>query len=166
MSAIKRIEKLLGYGEKRAVQSATAHVRSASRIQQRERQQRKQVDDQIVEVAKVLSARRGGEAVIAKGTGKAIPKVMQVGLWFQERPQYTVRLNTASTAAIDDVQVDVDSSNEFTKSSASVNDLQPDHTGEPRPSLLDMNLFEDGKDSGDYTRVRHLSVLEIHIGLR
>ena len=43
-----------------------------------------------------------------KGTGKAISKVMELGLWFQQREEYVVRLRTGSVGAIDDVTTEVE----------------------------------------------------------
>jgi ribonuclease P/MRP protein subunit POP7 len=50
-----------------------------------------------------------GEEVLLKGTGKAVQKVLELGLWFQQRKdQYVVRLNTGSVGAIDDIEVQND----------------------------------------------------------
>lgn len=166
MSAVKRIDKLLNHSEKRAVQSATSKARSASKIHAKDRR-RTQEDDEIVQIAKVLSEDRSIEPVIAKATGKAISKAMQIGLWFQQRQQYDVQLRTASIHAIDDVQIDQSTTS---KSGLSTNqDDDAKHVAEgptTRPSLLDMDLDDVADDTGDYTRVRHLSVLEVHIRLR
>ena len=51
----------------------------------------------------------GGEAVVLKATGKAITKVMELGLWFQQREDvYAVRMRTGSVGAIDDITMDED----------------------------------------------------------
>ena len=48
----------------------------------------------------------GTEEVMLKATGKAIQKCLELGLWFQQREEYRVRLETRSVAAIDDISVD------------------------------------------------------------
>ena len=50
----------------------------------------------------------GTEEVMLKATGKAIQKCLELGLWFQQREEYRVRLETRSVAAIDDIAVNED----------------------------------------------------------
>lgn len=48
-----------------------------------------------------------GEEVVLKGTGKAIHRVLELALWFQQREQdYVVKLRTGSVGAIDDISVE------------------------------------------------------------
>jgi hypothetical protein len=50
-----------------------------------------------------------GEEVLLKGTGKAVQKVLELGLWFQLREdQYVVKLKTGSVGAIDDIEAQDD----------------------------------------------------------
>lgn len=79
-------------------------------------------EDEILEIAETVEAEKkkrkierggndgggGGEEVVLKGTGKAIQKVLELGLWFQQREEYTVRLRTGSVGAIDDIVVGED----------------------------------------------------------
>ena len=44
-----------------------------------------------------------GEEVVLKATGKAIQKCLELGLWFQQRTEYKVRLQSGSVGAIDDI---------------------------------------------------------------
>jgi ribonuclease P/MRP protein subunit POP7 len=47
-----------------------------------------------------------GEEVLLKGTGKAVQRVLELGLWFQQREErFVVRLRTGSVGAVDDVEV-------------------------------------------------------------
>jgi len=44
------------------------------------------------------------EEVLLKGTGKAIQKVLQVALYFQEQEDCMVRIRTGSVGAVDDIE--------------------------------------------------------------
>jgi len=57
-----------------------------------------------------------GEEVLLKGTGKAIARVMEMGVWFQQREEeYVVRLRTGTVGAIDDIEVDEEGEEVATK---------------------------------------------------
>ncbi|KAK3658336.1 hypothetical protein LTR56_001747 [Elasticomyces elasticus] len=118
MSAVKRVEKLLHLSEKRAIQSATTVVKQQGRKRKRGQ------EDEVLGIAKQVEkakakARRGGdggdddedaagEAVLIKGTGRAIEKALEMASWFQQKPEYLVVLKTGSVGAIDDVEVEED----------------------------------------------------------
>ncbi|TKA78249.1 hypothetical protein B0A55_04778 [Friedmanniomyces simplex] len=124
LSAVKRVEKLLHLSDKRLVQSATTLAKQKG-YQNRKRKRGPDGEDEVLEIAKEVekqkSKRRktggvaggggeeGGDAVdeevLIKGTGKAISKVLEMGVWFQQRPEYVVRLRTGSVAAIDDIEI-------------------------------------------------------------
>ena len=81
------------------------------------RKRKRDDGDEILEIAREVEGRKksakvgqgeggGQEAVVLKGTGKAIQKVLELGLWFQQREEYGVVLRTGSVVAIDDVCVD------------------------------------------------------------
>lgn len=123
------MEKLLALAEKREVQSATTLVGQQRGRAPRGRGRRAAPggrgdhEDEILAIAQVVEARRqttsrgssggrelddgGGEEVVLKGTGKAIQKVLEFGLWFKQREdRFVVRLTTGSVGAIDDIEVD------------------------------------------------------------
>ena len=47
-----------------------------------------------------------GEEVVLRAAGKAIQKCLELGLWFQQREEYAVRLVTGSVGAIDDIAIE------------------------------------------------------------
>lgn len=125
LSAVKRVEKLLHLADKRLVQSATTNAsKQGGRGVKRKRGAG---GDEILGIAEEVermkgkSQRRGrdgaseigvendiaGEQVVLKGTGKAIHRVLELALWFQQRDQtYVVQLRTGSVGAIDDISID------------------------------------------------------------
>ncbi|KAK0367044.1 hypothetical protein LTR91_013905 [Friedmanniomyces endolithicus] len=124
ISAVKRVEKLLHLSDKRLVQSATTLAKHKGQ-QNRKRKRSADGTDEVMEIAREVEKQKskkrkaggagyGGEEddidgvaeeVLIKGTGKAISKVMEMGLWFQQRPEYSVILRTGSVAAIDDIEI-------------------------------------------------------------
>ncbi|KAK4888057.1 hypothetical protein LTR27_012995 [Elasticomyces elasticus] len=118
MSAVKRVEKLLQLSEKRAVQSATTVVKQQGRKRKRGQEDEVLGIAKQVEKAKAKKRRGGdggdededaaGEAVLIKGTGRAIEKALEMASWFQQKPEYLVVLKTGSVGAIDDVEVEQD----------------------------------------------------------
>ena len=107
MSAVKRVQKLLQQAEKRNVQAVAAQVKQSRRKQGRAG---KGKGDETEEVAARLaeSKRAGAEAearevVLIKGTGRAIAKALEVGLWFQQRDEFGIQIRTGSVGAIDDI---------------------------------------------------------------
>lgn len=120
LSAVKRVEKLLHLSEKRLIQSA-ATIAKQSGGKKRKRGGGAD-EDEILDIAETVDRQKRlkkggkagggdnslGEGVVLKGTGKAIQKVMELGLWFQQKKDYIVRLRTGSVAAIDDITVDED----------------------------------------------------------
>merc|ERR1711939_244032 len=108
LSAVKRVEKLLRLSDKRLVQSATTLARHKGQNGRK----RKRQDESAKAKRKVGGLTAGddevegaGEEVLLKGTGKAIPKVMEMGCWFQSRQEYMVTVRTGSVAAVDDIDV-------------------------------------------------------------
>ncbi|KAK1055443.1 Sorting nexin-3 [Friedmanniomyces endolithicus] len=124
ISAVKRVEKLLHLSDRRLIQSATTLAKHKG---QQNRKRKRSIDgtDEVMEIAREVEKQKskkrkaggasygGGddendgvaEEVLIKGTGKAISKVMEMGLWFQQRPEYSVILRTGSVAAIDDIEI-------------------------------------------------------------
>jgi ribonuclease P/MRP protein subunit POP7 len=121
LSAVKRVERLLALANKRLVQSATTLARQ-NRKQNSKRGHGARDEDEILAIAEEAEQQRRnntknggvGEEVLLKGTGKAVQKVLELGLWFQQREdQYVVKLTTGSVGAIDDIEVQDDEDQTF-----------------------------------------------------
>jgi ribonuclease P/MRP protein subunit POP7 len=127
LSAVKRAEKLLHLADKRLVQSATTITKQGKTQSygKRKRGAAGAEEDEILDIAETVEKLKrrktdgkamenegeiesGTEEVMLKATGKAIQKCLELGLWFQQREEYRVRLETRSVAAIDDISVDKD----------------------------------------------------------
>ena len=146
---VKRAEKLLALAEKREVQSATTLV---GQRKQKGRGKRGRGNDDILAIAEVVESRKQNaskgagetvrEEVVLKGTGKAVQKCLEFGLWFQQRPErFEVSLRTGSVGAIDDIEVDEE---------APVGDVEP--AGEA-------DVEEDGaRDGGGGVEVEPMDV--------
>ncbi|KAI7231229.1 hypothetical protein KC330_g6534 [Hortaea werneckii] len=203
LSAVKRVEKLLRLSDKRLVQSATTLARQKGQNGRKRKRQDDDAADEIgdiarqVESAKAKRKARGlttgdddvegaGEEVLLKGTGKAIPKVMEMGCWFQQRQEYMVTVRTGSVAAVDDIDVPegatVDGNDKDHAESRTESDndnMEVDEDREPAdalPSESDMTEKQDRRvrqkpaaaqeESISETRVRYVSVLEVAVSLR
>ncbi|QIW98399.1 hypothetical protein AMS68_003917 [Peltaster fructicola] len=175
MSAVKRVDKLLQLAEKRDVQSAAATVRNENP------HKRRKVDadrDEIATIAQHLNDREDKEKVVVKGTGKAIARALEIGLWFQQRQQYAVTLKTGTVQSIDDIEVDETPPppSEVTTQLEDMADNDPttdavsstsknDTTMSTAAQKLKSFLYEDSGQR-DETRVRSVSVIEVYISLR
>ncbi|CAK3794042.1 hypothetical protein DOTSEDRAFT_75599 [Lecanosticta acicola] len=164
MAAAKRVEKLLRLSEERLVQSATKLAQNDARRKSR-RGGRQGDNDEILAIAEAVEAQKRnstaghestGEEVVIKGSGKAIPKVMDLGVWFQQRDEtYSVRLKTGTASSIDDVTYEkpVDETKASNEDAAMGN--------------ADDGLQEEGaKETVEETRIRNVSVLEVYVSLR
>ena len=166
MSAVKRVEKLLSLADKRDVQAATTQAQKNKRNRRRDDE-----EDEVMAIARGVEEGRekkrrvagaSGELVLVKGTGKAVGKVMEIGVWFLQRDEYEVKIKTGSVGAVDDVEV------------AEVGD-DGEEAGEDK---MDVDQAEAGAEkSGDGevkkdieavsgARIRYLSLLEVAVSLR
>lgn len=103
MSAVKRLQKLLLHAEKRSAQSASAQVSSSRPKYSAAASGNDEISD-IEKVAAVMAANKHErDEVILKATGKAIAKALSLGVWFQQRDEYAVRIETGTVGAIDDI---------------------------------------------------------------
>lgn len=173
------------------MQSATTHAKHDKRA--------KGEQDEILEVAKRVEEEKkdrqidgSGEdgVVILKGTGKAIQKVMELGLWFQQREEYVVRLRTGSVGAIDDIVVGAEDKLEEREdeddavagaeedSGDGIGDIEMEDGGNgaaPHP-VKEVRVNQKRKkkrvevaqsdEPVPETRIRHASVLEVIVRLR
>lgn len=133
------------------------------------------------------------EEVVLKGTGKAISKVMELGLWFQQREdEYRVRLKTGSVGAVEDVQYEEEGEKtaqyeaEGEKDASAgapeeavavtvtvtanehVQDGSKKYMAKPMSKVVKRGEREtdNGKKEITETRIRQLSVLEVYVSLR
>lgn len=139
MSAVKRVQKLLLHAENRSAQSASAHV-SSSRPKYSSAGN-DEISD-IEKVAAVMAANKHErDEVILKATGKAIAKALSLGVWFQQREEYAVRIETGTVGAIDDI-------------------VPPeDAAGEEE----DQEMKDDGQEDIPESRVRFASTIQIFV---
>ncbi|KXL48699.1 hypothetical protein M433DRAFT_152191 [Acidomyces richmondensis BFW] len=193
LSAVKRVEKLLRLADRRLVQSATTTVanRKTSGNKRKWRNDGTEEDDVVQIAEEVDRAKRKrkredglgdgdanfgiGEEVVIKGTGKAIARVMEMGIWFQQRrDEYTIRLQTGSAACIDDINMTREEENGETERK---NDGNESTEVNEDISMKDMDRQEAkaAVDSGHgtaqaygipETRLRYTSVLEVYVSLR
>lgn len=102
MSAIKRVQKLLLQAEKRSAQSAADQVSSS-----RPKYSVASSNDEITDIERVAAIMAEGkhdrDEIILKATGKAIAKALSLGLWFEQKEEYSVRIETGTVGAIDDI---------------------------------------------------------------
>merc|ERR1711939_605772 len=203
LSAVKRVEKLLRLSDKRLVQSATTLARQKGQNGRKRKRQDDDATDEIGDIARRVESAKAkrkvggltagddevegaGEEVLLKGTGKAIPKVMEMGCWFQSRQEYMVTVRTGSVAAVDDIDVpegatgdDKDRDHAESRTGNNDDDMEVDEEGGAAnvpPSESDMAKKPGGRVRQQHaaaqdepipeTRVRYLSVLEVAVSLR
>nr|OQO20582.1 hypothetical protein B0A51_10029 [Rachicladosporium sp. CCFEE 5018] len=181
LSAVKRVEKLLKLADKRTVQSATTIAKQREQSRKRKRSFGEYDGDEIAGIAAVAEDQRksgeGREEVVIKGTGKAVQKVLELGLWFQQRElEYRVRLRTGSVGAIDDVEVA--EPEDDLKAEAGAGTFAPTEGDTANESMLDAGAGERRNapevrpeldkppEAVSGTRIRYLSVMEVAVSLR
>ncbi|KAH0281111.1 hypothetical protein KCU91_g480, partial [Aureobasidium melanogenum] len=99
MSAVKRVQKLLAQAEKRLAQSAADQVSNRPKYSH--------TNDEITDIERVAATmaaqKHDRDEIVLKATGKAIAKALSLALWFQQRVEYNVRIETGTVGAIDDI---------------------------------------------------------------
>ncbi|KAK7515712.1 Rpp20 subunit of nuclear RNase MRP and P-domain-containing protein [Phyllosticta citriasiana] len=139
LSAVKRVQKLLSIAEKRATQSALAQKRNSR-------------GDPIMSTAiAAVDRQQRPEIVTIKATGRSIEKAIELALFFQQKEDCQVRLETGTLDAIDDLVEDANTTNPDSKSHDGFDTVAEDNTKE---------------DQLPETRIRHTSVLQVHVSLR
>ncbi|KAL7779354.1 hypothetical protein CFE70_008857 [Pyrenophora teres f. teres 0-1] len=126
----------------RAGGAARGGQHSVKALEANGRLEAKHVERNVAEEAsKKGGARKVGEMVYLKATGRAIPRALEIGLHFQADESYRVRVELGSAKAIDDIEV---------KSGATEQEQQA-----------------EGKADDDIpeTRIRTLSSVTVSIGL-
>ena len=130
LSAVNRVQKLLHQIQKRQTQSALGRNKNS-----------KTTKDAIRAAAEVEFNENETEAVVIKGTGRAIERTMSIALFFLDKSTYRVEVKTGSVLAVDDL---IPASQE---------------AGEENTNAVDE---EDLPES----RIRYTSVLEAHVWLK
>lgn len=106
MAAVKRVQKMLDVVDKREAQSALDTARRKDGRKNRGGDGRV-TNHELDDAARIMAAKskeKGKEGeVVMKGTGKAIEKTLGLGLFFQQRDEYTIKIQTSSVGAIDDI---------------------------------------------------------------
>ncbi|KAJ4358421.1 uncharacterized protein N0V89_003004 [Didymosphaeria variabile] len=109
---VKRIRRLLLEISKRQVQSQASQI-SRQRRQGRNRKPLapngrlapEDVEREIAEEGKDERGDVGGEKVYVKATGRAIERALRFGVHFQGESDCTVRVETGSVMAVDDIEI-------------------------------------------------------------
>ncbi|KAI4763734.1 hypothetical protein E4T52_10676 [Aureobasidium sp. EXF-3400] len=139
MSAVKRVQKLLLQVEKRSAQSASAQV-SSSRPKYSASGNDEILD--IERVAAVMAANKHErDEIILKATGKAIAKALSLGVWFDEKIEYAVRIETGTVGTIDDILLPEDAAAEDE----------------------DQTMKDGGEDEIPESRIRYASTIQIFV---
>lgn len=128
-------------------------------------------------IEKALESRKGKgtEEVTLKGTGRAIEKVLALGLYFQGQDDCRIRLRTGTVGVIDDIveeefspAVEATSETAFnekealsTNGSADIGVQNPPHS----TSDGDVGKVEVEEDDLPETQIRKLGVMEVGISL-
>ena len=115
----------------------------------------------------------GGEQVFIKASGKAIPRALEVGNYFQRESDCCVRINIGSMRVIDDIDLD-DSANNGRIEGGNMREMHLNGDGAGAGSdkkITGKNTARRDKHwvHDDYvpeTRIRTLSVVTLTIGLR
>ena len=178
MSAAKRVEKLLKLSDKRLVQSATKIAQNdAKRKRRRGNARGEEENDEITAIAETVEAQKRSHAgkqdeareeVVIKGSGKAIPKVMQLGMWFQERDEtYEIRIRTSTASSIDDVTYEKAKVEEKADNDVDMSDVKdtekPSEKGRSENDKADQGAETETVEE---SRIRNVSVLEVYVSLR
>lgn len=149
---------------------------------QRRRRRRGREEDEIGAIAEAVEelkrdhkrqkkSKGGGqeaitEEVVVKGTGKAIARVLEIGLWFQQREEeYQVRLKTGSVSSIDDVSYEKGA----TPAAGGAEEHRETVEEEQRSSIVADGGKEVDKlpaETIEETRVRKVSVLEVYVSTK
>lgn len=119
---------------------------------------------------------RGKESVYVKASGRAIPRALEVGNWFQGQADCAVSVQMGSVAAIDDIEVDdVVGSEKGKEGDEDVDMVDADATGEERDADRKRDTSgERSKQRGHdehveeipESRIRTLSTVAVSIRLK
>jgi len=162
MSAVKRVQKLLQQAEKRNVQAVAAQVKQSRRKAGRAG---KGKGDETEEVAARLAEGKGEaearEVVLVKGTGRAVAKALEVGLWFQQRDEFAIQVRTGSVGAIDDIVEKNEAERLASEDGGAMMEVDED----TKAAEHDLKDGDDHEDEIPETRIRYTSVVEIGVSL-
>ncbi|KAF2738445.1 hypothetical protein EJ04DRAFT_486326, partial [Polyplosphaeria fusca] len=108
---IKRIRKLLSHVASRARQSTSTLAKTSKAAKANGRLKPSDVEREMVDEARRKGGGKGkgkngnGEAVFLKASGRAIPRALEMGVWFQGEGDCVVRVEMGSVRVIDDIEV-------------------------------------------------------------
>jgi ribonuclease P/MRP protein subunit POP7 len=156
---------------KRETQSLSS-LSKRTHLQANGRLDPKQVERGIVEgVAEGARVGVGAEEVFVKGSGKAIERALEIGVYFQKEADCRVRVSIGSVRAIDDIELgvrekeedkaeadDVGESGEAMDVDRGNGGKKDNAKGQRRKAMRDEDVPE--------TRIRTLSVVTVAISLR
>ncbi|XP_014557480.1 hypothetical protein COCVIDRAFT_25896 [Bipolaris victoriae FI3] len=115
ISALKRVRKLLAQISQRHKQSVSTREKALGRGRFAEANGKLDARTVEREIAGEAARKRGadggaggGEEVYLKATGRAIPRALEIALYFQAEADCRVRIEMGSVSAVDDVEVGVE----------------------------------------------------------
>ncbi|KAF2867254.1 Rpp20 subunit of nuclear RNase MRP and P-domain-containing protein [Massariosphaeria phaeospora] len=181
--AIKRIRRLLAETAKRAQQSRAAAANNArwkpqpqAELQPNGRLAPQDVERQIAEgsrennggsAAAVGKGQGKGaeeeEEVYVKATGRAIPRALEIGVFFQKESDCKVRVEIGSVSAIDDIAVKRERAEEAGAADGDAMDVDGDDEAKPRKRNGKKKWKEEDIPE---TRVRTLSSVTVAVRLK
>lgn len=145
----------------------------------RKRQRAGGEEDEILEIAKTVENEKrkrkvagdaSGEEVVLKGTGKAVQKVLELGLFFQQREECYVRLKTGSVSAIDDITAEEDAEEGGGTADAVGGAEREDNSTAMEVDMVTAKTSKENQakdlDPPPDTRIRYTSVLEVYVSLK
>lgn len=140
MSAMKRVKQLLKHVDKRSMQSTLSTKKSKARSLH------------LIEPKGIQKP----EEVLIKATGKAIDKALNLALFFQGQQDCTVRINTGTVDAIDDLIQNSDLGDVVQQA----DDARADEAQPNQPVVVAHN--HDLPDA----RIRHASMIQVFVSLQ
>ncbi|KAF2793806.1 hypothetical protein K505DRAFT_375104 [Melanomma pulvis-pyrius CBS 109.77] len=167
---IKRVRSLLSSIAARDSQSVAATSRQTL-LQANGRLDPRQVERSIAEAASENKSAGGerGEEVFVKGSGKAIERVLEIGVYFQKERDCRVRVEIASVRAIDDIELgkaegEVKHSEEGSGGGGGVMEVDVDQENGKKERKKKRKGMRD--EDVPETRIRTLSVVTVAISLK
>ena len=153
VSVVKRVRKLLSLIDKRAMGKINL-VNSKGTDKQKLRALAKQEEVP--------------EEVLLKATGKAVEKVLGLGLYFQGQDDIRVRLRTGSAGAVDDIvekEIPVVAEKKSKRKGDEAGAEESCDRGEKEVRMVDGGQVQEEVDLPE-TQIRKISVVEVGLSLR
>ena len=135
-SATKRVRKLLALADKRAVGKVS--------LLDSKKPDKQKMRALAATVADGTGRKGVAEEVFLRGTGKAIARALELGLWFQGQEGYRVRVKTGTVCAVDDI-------------------VERDDVEDAQEGDESMDVGSKEAEEVQETRIRRLSMVEIGV---